>query len=187
MESLKLQQKEIKKLQSFFNWSPIDNVVTPNKKVYSKFIDPAQIGWEEANKQISDACINYLKGNEVDFTFLYLGFLDEWGHKYGWLSNEYYYALNQSLLLVKQVISHLSKDYTIIITADHGGSDKGHGSNSDDDMTIPIFVMGERCEKGKKYDNASILDIAPTILSVLGVEIPSYWKGTPLIINNQIF
>ncbi len=169
-----------KKTAIFFNWSPINNVVKPGKNVYSKFVDPSQIGWEEANKKTTKACIDYITNNKVDFTFLYLGFLDEWGHAYGWLSDEYYYALNESLALVKQVISHLSDDYTVIITTDHGGKNKGHGSNSVEDMTIPIFVMGEKYIKGKNFNNGSILDIAPTVLNVLDVEIPTYWKGSPL-------
>jgi len=173
-----------KRTAIFFNWSPIDNLVKPNKNVYSKFIDPTPIGWEEANNQTAAACIDYLKNNEVDFTFLYLGFLDEAGHADGWLSEEYYYALNQSLALVKQVVSQLSKDYTIIITTDHGGSGYGHGSDSTEHMTIPIFVMGENYAKGKRFDSASILDIAPTILNIIGVEIPTYWKGTPLFVKD---
>ena len=176
--------EQSKRTAIFFNWPLIDNLVKPDKNVYSKFIDPTLIGWEESNKQTVDACIDYLKNNEVDFTFLYLGFLDEAGHADGWLSEEYYYALNQSLALVEQVVSQLSKDYTIIITTDHGGSDNGHGSDSLEHMTIPIFVMGENYTKGKSFDTASILDIAPTALNIIGVEIPTYWRGTLLFIDD---
>ena len=173
-----------KKTAIFYNWQLIDNVAKPNESVHLKFIDPAPIGWEEANKQTAEACIDYLNNNEVDFTFLYLGFLDEAGHEFGWLSNEYYYALNQSLSLVQQVISVLTKDYTVIITTDHGGSSYGHGSSSSDDMTIPVFVMGSGFEKGKIHDGGSILDIAPTILKIIGVETPVYWKGKALFMSN---
>ena len=164
----------------FFNWQPIDNVAKPNDMVYSEFIDASEIGWEQANKDTVDACIEYLENNTPDFTFLYLGFLDEWGHAHGWLSNEYYYALNKSLELVDLVIDRLSEDYTIIITTDHGGHDYTHGTEMVEDMTIPMYVIGKNYEKGKTFDNASILDIAPTVLDVLGVDRPAYWKGVPL-------
>ena len=169
-----------KKTAAFYNWQPISNVVSNHENVYSEFIVPDTIGWEAANRDTADACIDYLKENTVDFAFLYLGFLDEWGHRYGWLSDEYYYALNESLSLVDKVIEGLSSDYTVIITTDHGGHDTTHGTDSTEDMTIPIFVKGRDFEKGKVYGTASILDIAPTVLDVLGVDRPTVWKGISL-------
>lgn len=176
-EALSVSQK---KTAIFFNWQPIDNVVKPDPNVYSKFIDPSQIGWEQANKDTVDACIGYLENNSPDFTFLYLGFLDEWGHAHGWLSNEYYYALNKSLELVDQVIDSLPSNYTVIITTDHGGHDYTHGTEMVEDMTIPMFVMGKDFAKAKTFNDASILDVAPTVLDVLGIEKPTYWKGVSL-------
>lgn len=169
-----------KKSAIFYNWQPINNVFKTDPAVYSQFIDPSNIGWEQANKDTVDKCIGYIENNKADFTFLYLGFLDEWGHAYGWLSDEYYYALNESLALVETVISKLSSDYTVIITTDHGGHGTGHGSTAAEDMTIPLFVMGDGFAAGKQFDNASILDIAPTILDIIGVEKPTYWQGNSL-------
>jgi arylsulfatase A-like enzyme len=60
-------------------------------------------------------------------------------------------------------------EYTIVVTADHGGHDRAHGTDMPEDMTIPMFFIGKRYEAGKKLEGISILDIAPTIADVMSV------------------
>ena len=161
----------------YYNWEPIGRLSTEGSTVVSKFIDGGPVGWESSNTMLAEACIQKIKEDPADFTFLYMGFVDEWGHRYGWMSDEYYYALNQSLGLVERVIEELSDDYTVIITADHGGHDNTHGTTLDEDMTIPVMVL----EKGEQaFEVASMLDVAPTVLEVLDVEAPEYWLGKVL-------
>lgn len=45
-------------------------------------------------------------------------------------------------------------------------------------MTIPVFCLGKPFAPGKELDHISILDVAPTIASLLGAEIPREWEGT---------
>ena len=47
----------------------------------------------------------------------------------------------------------------------------------DEDMTIPMFYIGPRFEKGKVLENTTILDIAPTICDVMGVLKAPEWEG----------
>ncbi|MBQ6867916.1 MAG: alkaline phosphatase, partial [Clostridia bacterium] len=68
-------------------------------------------------------------------------------------------------------------EYTIVVTADHGGHDRSHGTTMDEDMTIPMFYIGPRFEKGKVLENTTILDIAPTICDVMGVLKAPEWEG----------
>ena len=51
----------------------------------------------------------------------------------------------------------------------------------DEDMTIPQFYIGEDFEQGKVLENVSILDTAPTVAAVLGLEKPREWEGNSLI------
>ena len=81
---------------------------------------------------------------------------------------------------IESVLERLPEDYTVIITADHGGHDRGHGSDLPEDMTIPLFVMGPDFTPGQRLENVSIMDIAPTIASLLGVKPGEEWEGTCL-------
>jgi predicted AlkP superfamily pyrophosphatase or phosphodiesterase len=128
------------------------------------------------NKAIEDA-----KSANPDFIYLYLGDTDEiGGHRYGWMSKEYLSFVNTALSNVKKVVEALGEEYTIIVTADHGGHDRCHGTDMAEDMTIPMFFIGENFEKAKEIENVSILDITPTIASIMGVPFAPEWEGKVL-------
>jgi bisphosphoglycerate-independent phosphoglycerate mutase (AlkP superfamily) len=44
-----------------------------------------------------------------------------------------------------------------------------------------MLFMGKDFEKGNQFDGGSILDIAPTIATLMGVFIPREWEGKSLI------
>jgi len=48
-------------------------------------------------------------------------------------------------------------------------------------MTIPMFYIGKGFEAGKRFPGGSILDIAPTIAKLMGVEPADEWEGTPVL------
>lgn len=73
------------------------------------------------------------------------------------------------------------EEYTVIVTADHGGHDRIHGTDLLEDMTIPLIIMGKGFEAGKELENANIMDIAPTIAKLLNVEADEEWEGESLI------
>ena len=85
--------------------------------------------------------------------------------------------INASLAEAERVIDALGDEYSIILTADHGGHDHCHGSELDEDMTIPVFVFDEKYPKGKELYCVSILDIAPTVLKLLGTATDADWQG----------
>ena len=97
------------------------------------------------------------------------------------MGKEYLDAVENSFKNVKKIYETLSDEYTVIITADHGGHDYTHGTSCDEDMTIPVIINGANIECGKKLYNVSIKDIAPTIVSLLGVEPNSDWEGKNLL------
>jgi predicted AlkP superfamily pyrophosphatase or phosphodiesterase len=170
----------------FYNWYEIGYLDNENYAKVSTFISGYDEGWEETNARLGELCKEHILSTPTDFTFLYLGFLDEWGHRYGWLSDEYYYALNQSFSVIKTVIDEAVKmDYTIIVTTDHGGHDYTHGTTMAEDMTIPLFIIGDgyNAPGGNDLGKRSILDVAPTVLDILDVKAPSYWQGSAISIS----
>ena len=82
---------------------------------------------------------------------------------------------------VKKVIDETAGEYTIIVTADHGGHDRIHGTDLPEDMTIPMIFMGEEFPKNKELTGVSILDIAPTIARIMSLDVPREWEGKSLV------
>jgi phosphopentomutase len=82
---------------------------------------------------------------------------------------------------VRRVIEAFGDEYTVIITADHGGHGRGHGSPDPQDMTIPMFFVGEQFAPGQALHDVSILDLAPTIASILEVPTAPEWEGKVLV------
>jgi predicted AlkP superfamily pyrophosphatase or phosphodiesterase len=169
-----------KKCAFFYDWVPLGDVIDSGALIKEECIDGAELGWEESFTAITSSCKEYISNNQVDYTFLYMGYTDEWGHKYGWLSEEYFNALNACLEAVFDLISSLPEDYTVIITADHGGNGFSHGSDSTEDMTIPILLIGKEFAKNTEFTGGSILDIAPTVADILGIESNNSWVGRSL-------
>ncbi len=169
-----------KKSAFFYNWEELRDLSRPNSLSFSYFYKGGE-DFERANNIVSGAAIDYLKENSVDFAFLYLGYSDAAGHKHGWMSNEYMEAIKNSWENINRVTTLLPEDYTVIITADHGGHDRTHGTEASEDMTIPIMIMGKGIEAGKVLQDANIKDIAPTIVKLLGVEPDEEWEGASLL------
>ena len=170
-----------KKSAFFYNWEQLRDLSRPGSLSFSFFCKGRDIGYGKANDIVTNAAIDYLKENAVDFTFLYLAYPDAAGHKHGWMSNEYMEALENSWSNIDRVITALPDDYTVIISADHGGHNRMHGTDAPEDMTIPMFFIGKGIEPGKILREASIKDIAPTVAKLLDVEPCDEWEGTALL------
>lgn len=170
-----------KKSSMFYNWEALRDVSRPGSMTHTQLWKGSEIGYDKASKYAAEATINYLRENDCDFTFLYLGYPDAAGHKHGWMGKEYMESVEFCWDLIDEVISTLDDEYTVFITADHGGHDRSHGENIPEDMIIPLYIIGKDFEEGKIIEDANITDIAPTIAKLLGVEADEDWDGKSLI------
>jgi arylsulfatase A-like enzyme len=102
------------------------------------------------------------------------------GHDSGWMTDTYLDYIRHAIDNVKRVIEETDGEYTVIVTADHGGHGRGHGSDLPEDMTIPMIFYGDRFNAGEELHDVSILDIAPTIADIMGVPAPREWEGKSL-------
>ena len=96
------------------------------------------------------------------------------------MSEGYLGYISAAIDNVKRVIEAYGDKYTVIITADHGGHDRMHGTDLPEDMTIPMIFIGEDFEAGKRLRGVSILDIAPTVTAVMGIPAAPEWEGRAL-------
>ena len=83
----------------------------------------------------------------------------------------------------KVVEEGLKNDYAFIIIADHGNADfaineDGSPNTAHSTNLVPCFALNTGF---KKIENGKLGDIPPTILKIMGVEIPTEMTGEILI------
>lgn len=166
-----------KKSAFFYNWEELRDLSRPGSLDFSFYCRCD----EKSDNTVTDAAIEYLKNNDADFTFLYLGYVDIAGHDYGWMGEEYMKAVRNSWENIERIVNTLSDDYTVMITADHGGHLRFHGFDCPEDMLIPLIVMGKDFEAGREIEKAGIMDIAPTVARLLDTDPDAEWEGKSLI------
>lgn len=170
-----------KKCSFFYNWEELRDLSRPSSLAYSFFVSGELNTYEKANEMVTENALSYIKEEKPDFTFVYLGLVDHAGHCYKWMGKEYMQACYQSLEEIQRLTEAFGKDYSIIITADHGGHDWMHGTTEKEDMLIPIVCLGPDFQAGRRLEQAGICDIAPTITELMGVEPAEDWKGKSLL------
>ena len=154
----------------FYNWAEIRDVVRPGSVVREILI--------YSDDQVTEESIRFIKKANPEFVFTYLGWVDSAGHDKGWMSEKYMEQVRNSWRLIGELLEVVNDDWTVIVTADHGGHGRGHGDDIPEDMTIPIFFRGKDFEPGKEIEGMNIMDIAPTVVKLHGYEIPREWEGT---------
>lgn len=165
----------------FFNWEELRDLSRPGSLADAYFRAGHDFTYEVANEMVTDEAIRALKEDDLDFAFLYLGWVDEAGHGFGWMGEEYDRSVRASWKDIDRVIKSLDGEWTVIVTADHGGHERSHGTTMPEDMTIPMFFEGKDFKPGEKLENVSIKDIAPTVAKLLGCKPDRDWEGKSLL------
>jgi phosphopentomutase len=127
---------------------------------------------------LTDKCIELLENKDVDFAFLYMVETDEkGGHDSGWMTDEYLRRISLAIDNVKRIIEKFGDKYSVVVMADHGGHDRSHGTTMHEDMTVPFFFYGKDFTAGELTQPISLLEIAPTIVKIMGIDADSDWDG----------
>jgi phosphopentomutase len=140
----------------------------------------------EGDRSVADRVIELLdEGYEI--IFAHFPNPDYFGHLSGWMSDQYINELSNTDAQVGRVLEHLDElDLTdetlVIVTADHGGHDTVHGSDSPEDMTIPWIIAGPGVITGTELTvDIHTTDTAATVLWTLGLSLPDNAIGRPVI------
>ena len=125
----------------------------------------------------------HLVAHAPSVLFVHLPDPDAAGHSRGWMTSAYGSAVRRAdeavgRLLVAADRAYGAGRYTIIVTADHGGHDQGHGSDDARDVTIPWIAWGQGVVAGRLPDaSVTTTDTAATVLYLLGIDRPASWSG----------
>ena len=166
----------------FYNCEAVEECVMHYEKsplVVSTLLDTYAA--DDTDKFIMSRMIEDTRAFDLDFVFLYMGQTDSKGHRIGWMSDDYLKCLSKAVDNIKEVMNRFGDEFSVVITTDHGGHEKSHGSRMDEDMNIPIFCCGAEFAPGRVLQDASILDIAPTVADVMGVAASELWQGKSLV------
>lgn len=159
----------------FYNWEQLRDLTRPGHLHTSVYMNLHRS--EDTDGRLTDACLEFANKFKPDFTFLYLGETDKSGHDDGWLSENYMKTIYHALSCIQRVYENMPDGYTLIVTADHGGHERTHGTTMPEDMNIPVIFNGPRFAKGKELENVSIKDIASTVAELLEVPAAKEWEG----------
>lgn len=166
----------------FYTWEPLRDLARPLSLARANFVSGRRYTYTIADRMVTDDAEKMLQaGDTPDFIFFYQCQADEMGHKYGWMTDEYIQAVQTSLDNIQRLVKQLPPDYRVILTADHGGHNRSHGTEEKEDMTIPVFMRHDTITPGELPEGTSILDIAPTVASLLDVDPDPDWEGKTLL------
>lgn len=71
---------------------------------------------------------------------------------------------------------------SLIVTADHGARDQGgHGGDTDEECLVPCWILGPKARPVEDREVKDQRALAPTILTLLGLDIPSHMEVPPLL------
>jgi arylsulfatase A-like enzyme len=135
-----------------------------------------------AKRTIGDVA-RYLGTDKPNLLFVHVGEPDYAGHRSGWMSPAYLRAVRAADDAVARLIVLLDDalgagEYTLLVTADHGGHARTHGSRDVRDVLIPWLAWGEGVRPGTHLGHAiRTMDTAATALWLLGVAVPEGWSG----------
>ena len=130
---------------------------------------------------------DYIKQQKPTFFALYYGGLDLQGHDKGWYTDDYYSfetILDRCIAQMVEAVKEagIFDDTIFVLTADHGGINKGHGGMTLDEMLSPFIVYGKGVKRGFEITDAMMqYDVPATIAYILGLETPQVWVGRPML------
>lgn len=118
----------------------------------------------------------------LNYGILHSCTLDSMGHRFGHDCGEMDHACFVADEMLAPFISKWrDAGYEVIVTADHGQTDRGHHGGREDlqqDFALYYFGNAEGPDFDERLDQ---LQLAPTILNRLGVPIPATMKAKPFL------
>jgi arylsulfatase A-like enzyme len=131
----------------------------------------------------ADQAVRYLETEKPNLMFVHFGEPDYAGHVFGWMGTAYGWAVRRADHAVERVLAAADRafgegNYTVILSADHGGHGRTHGTSDRRDVTIPWITWGKGVRAGSIIPaGIHTTDTAITALWLLGVEVPAPRTG----------
>jgi predicted AlkP superfamily pyrophosphatase or phosphodiesterase len=157
------------------------SVMVVGKEKFQHFRDTGEVDSFSLTLRGDDAVANEAivqLGNWSDLMFVHFPDVDLAGHASGWLSANYLARVGVVDRAIGRVLAAIPASATVIVTADHGGSGFGHGTNAPEHVTIPWIIAGPGIRRGVTIDTPIVtMDTAATAARILRLDLPSDVSG----------
>ena len=164
---------------AYHNWLPMANTAL-DFSVCGYCVDMYVTG---SDNSIATQLATDLANQQMDAVTIVIDAPDAAGHGYGFHPSipQYVAAMNQSdawLGMIMDAIfartNYAEEDWMVIISSDHAGSGYGHGYNIPEHRKVPLIIWGAE-SLGPIWPAPDSVDIVPTALHHLGVEVRAEW------------
>jgi 2,3-bisphosphoglycerate-independent phosphoglycerate mutase len=153
-------------------------IMIPSPKVATYDLKP-----QMSANEVTDALLPEIRKKSADFICLNYANADMVGHTGVW--EAVIEAVETVDKCVEKIVNEgLKNGYTIFLTADHGNADymindDGTPNTAHTLNPVPFFII-DKDWKGK-IEKGKLADIAPTILHLMQIDIPTKMTGNILI------
>ncbi|MFO7574777.1 MAG: 2,3-bisphosphoglycerate-independent phosphoglycerate mutase [Bacteroidales bacterium] len=154
-----------------------ERILVPSPKVATYDLKP-----EMSAFGVKDAVIKAIDEGDFDFVCLNFANCDMVGH------TGVYSAIEKAVMTVDQCVGEVvgaarGKGYEILIMADHGNADYALNNDGTPNTAhslnpVPFVIVSDRVVSAEE---GILADVAPTILKMMEVRIPSEMTGRPLV------
>ncbi len=154
-----------------------ERILIPSPKVATYDLQP-----EMSAHGVRDAVIKAIDTGKFDFICLNFANGDMVGH------TGIYDAIKKAVVTVDECAGAViraagSKGYDVLVIADHGNADKAMNEDGSPNTAhslnpVPCILISEDY---KKIDEGILADVAPTLLSIMGIDIPKEMTGKILV------
>ena len=139
--------------------------------------------YDDYPEALCEMAETYIKDKKPALVAVCFDQLDHVGHKY-------YNCLHTLDGYIGRIIQAIKDagiwdDTIIMLTADHGGINKGHGGITLEEVEIPFIIAGKNIKQSGEFQESMMqFDTAATIAYVFRLEQPQVWTGRPM---KQVF
>ncbi len=136
--------------------------------------------------EVEDDVEDVLAEQPPHLLFVHIGDADYAGHVVGWMTPLYGRAVSSADGALEDIVETADEaygegEYTIIVTADHGGHGRDHTGPGEEDVLIPWIVAGKGVVgTGPLREPVRIMDTAATVLWLLGIRVDEELEGRPV-------
>ena len=158
---------------SGYNWF---EKLIPEADLDAGFFTPGED--EAADLDVMAAALPWLDDPAYQLVLIHIDQVDHIQHVYGALSPETTQAASNADAYLAQILAKLDLEQdTLLICSDHGHIDRGgHGGSEVIVLQQPLILIGAGVKPGQ-YDPVQQVDVAPTIATLLGTNLPASAQG----------